>query len=257
MSDFSGKVCLITGGASGIGCELARALAEQGAHLVLADVDEPKLRHVCAELIAAGRQAWYVHVDVRSPEQVEQMAQWAFAEAGRVDALVNCAGIRSFQGCLEMTVEQWDRVVQTNLRGPFLVTQAVVRRMIDAKIQGQVLSVGSVAGELAIPGIAHYGAAAAGLGQLTRVLAVEMACHGIRVNAVLPGVIKQEPGREHHGLGLRGEQAVLDHIPLRRPGEIDEVVGCALFLLSDDASYCTGGLFSIDGGLTLGIPARG
>ncbi len=254
---FANTVHLVTGAASGIGSELAWALAARGAHVLLADQDEKRLRQACAELIALGHQAWYVQVDVTSAQDVERMAAWAFSEAGRVDALVNCAGIYPVAAWSEVTVEQWDRVLDTNLRGPFLVTQAVVRRMVEAQIKGQVLNVSSTASRLARPGISCYGASKAGLNQLTRVMAVEFAPHGIRVNAILPGVIGTEKvkGAIRTPAGQRENEAKLARIPLRRLGEPDEVARLALMLLSPAATYCTGGLFTVDGGFSLGLPA--
>ncbi len=147
-------------------------------------------------------------------------------------------------------------MLQTNLSGPFLVTQGVARHMIAQGRGGAVVNISSTASRLARPGIAHYGASKAGLNQLTSVMAIELAPHGIRVNAILPGLI----GTERVLAGIRGgalppgeHEAKLAKIPLGRMGTAEEVVNLALFLLSPQASYCTGGLFTVDGGFTLGI----
>ena len=255
--EFADRVCLITGAASGIGRELARALARHGAQLVLADAAAAPLHELGAELAASGRRVWAVPTDVTRAEEVERLADTAFAQAGRVDGVVNCAGLYPVTPLFDITVEEWDRVLDTNLRGPFLVTRAVARRMIRQGLPGQVVNISSTASRLARPGIAHYGASKAGLNQLTAVMAIELAPYGIRVNAVLPGVI----GTERVLASARGEdgaqehQAKLARIPQQRLGEPREVVSVALFLLSPASSYCTGALFTVDGGFTLGIPA--
>jgi NAD(P)-dependent dehydrogenase (short-subunit alcohol dehydrogenase family) len=249
-------VVLVTGGASGIGRELALALAARGADLVLADKDAAGLEQVRERLAAAGRGVRAVVADVCEPAAVAALAERAFQAAGRVDGLVNCAGIYPVTGALEMSVEDWDRVVDTNLRGPFLATQAVARRMIAAGIAGSIVNIGSTASLIARPGIAHYGASKAGLNQLTRILAVELAPHGIRVNAVLPGVIGTAAVHRLAATpeGRRETEAKLQRIPLGRLGTPAEVVALVLFVLSPQASYCTGGLFTVDGGFSLGMP---
>jgi NAD(P)-dependent dehydrogenase (short-subunit alcohol dehydrogenase family) len=170
---------------------------------------------------------------------------------------VNCAGIYPNTPFLAVSAGEWDHVLAVNLRGPFLVTQAVARRMIADGGGGSIVNISSTASRLARPGIAHYGASKAGLNQLTAVTAVELAPHGIRVNAVLPGVVgtervcanaATEDGRGEH-------EAKLARIPLARLAEPAEVVSVVLFLLSPEAAYCTGALFTVDGGFTLGIPS--
>jgi NAD(P)-dependent dehydrogenase (short-subunit alcohol dehydrogenase family) len=185
------------------------------------------------------------------------MAAQAFREAGPVTGLVNCAGVYPNTAFLDLRPDEWDRVLAVNLRGPFLVTQAVARRMIAAGVQGSVVNISSTASRLARPGIAHYGASKAGLNQLTAVMAVELAPHGIRVNAILPGVI----GTERVLAATASPAAHAEHaaklarIPLGRLGEPVDVVNLALFLLSPVSAYCTGGLYPVDGGFTLGIPS--
>jgi NAD(P)-dependent dehydrogenase (short-subunit alcohol dehydrogenase family) len=158
-------------------------------------------------------------------------------------------------GFLDMAADEWDQVIGTNLSGPFLMTQVVVRGMVAAGVRGSIVNVSSTASVLARPGIAHYGASKAGLNQLTRVLAVELAPHGIRVNAVLPGVIGTDRvlAQAQSEAMQREAAAKLQRIPLGRLGEPGEVVSLVLFLLSDEASYCTGGLYAVDGGFSLGL----
>jgi NAD(P)-dependent dehydrogenase (short-subunit alcohol dehydrogenase family) len=254
--EYTDKVILITGAASGIGLALARELARRQAKLILADIDADRLRRISDELDTRAGGVWSLPVDVTRAEAVAQLAQSAFALAGRVDALVNCAGIYPVTPVLEMSVDEWDRVLNTNLRGPFLLTQAIARRMAAHHIAGVIINISSTASQLARPGIAHYGASKAALNQLTRILAIELATHHIRVNAVLPGVIATETVQAliQTPAGQREHQGKLAKIPLKRLGTTQDVVNQVMFLLSEQSAYCTGSLFTVDGGFTLGIP---
>lgn len=235
---FEDTAILVTGAASGIGREIAAALTDRGANVLASDRTD---------------------TDLRVPEQIDALATTAFDRFGKLDGLVNCAGIYPVTPFLDMTAEEWDAVLETNLRGPFLMTQAVARRMVEADAGGSIVNISSTASTLARPGVAHYGASKAGLNQLTRVLAVELAPHDIRVNAVLPGVIGTERVLDAMAdPAVRQENdAKLARIPLGRLGEPRELIPLTLFLLSDDSSYCTGGLYTVDGGFTLGMASYG
>jgi NAD(P)-dependent dehydrogenase (short-subunit alcohol dehydrogenase family) len=249
----SARTVIVTGAASGIGRAIAGELSRRGTPVVLCDVDVPGLAHARGEI---GAGAFAVRADVTDPAEVERMAEEARRVAGPIAGLVNCAGVYPVTPLLELTPGEWDRVLAINLRGPFLVTQAVARHMIADGVRGSVVNVSSTASRLARPGIAHYGASKAGLNQLTAVAAIELAPHGIRVNAILPGLI----GTDRVQSSLTTEAARAEHaaklarIPLGRAGEPGEVASLALFLLSPESSYCTGALFTADGGFTLGIP---
>jgi NAD(P)-dependent dehydrogenase (short-subunit alcohol dehydrogenase family) len=245
---------LVTGAASGIGLALAQALARRGTPVVLSDVDGAGAAAAAGKI---GGRAWAIAADVTRPDDVERMVADARRDAGPLGGLVNCAGIYPNTPFLDTSVAEWDRVLSVNLRAPFLVTQAVARRMIADKVGGSIVNISSTASRLARPGIAHYGASKAGLNQLTAVTAVELAPHGIRVNAVLPGVVGTERVHENAATpaGRAEHEAKLARIPLARLAEPAEVVSVVLFLLSPEAAYCTGALFTVDGGFTLGIPA--
>lgn len=254
---MSAHAVLVTGAASGIGRALAGELGRRGTPVVVCDIDVAGLDSVRREI---GAGAWAVGADVTKPDEVERMVAEARRVAGPIGGLVNCAGIYPVTPLLELSAEEWDRVMAVNLRAPFLVTQAVARRMIADGGGGSIVNISSTSSRLARPGVAHYGASKAGLNQLTAVAAVELAPHGIRVNAILPGVIGTE---RVQATAVSGDEARAEHdaklgrIPLARVGEPAEVVSVALFLLSPESSYCTGALFTADGGFTLGIPRYG
>jgi NAD(P)-dependent dehydrogenase (short-subunit alcohol dehydrogenase family) len=248
------RAVVVTGAASGIGRALAEELGRGGTPVVLCDLDTDGLHAVRQKI---GGAAWVVSADVTEPDDVERFAAEARRLAGPIGGLVNCAGIYPVTPLLELSAGEWDRVMAVNLRGPFLVTQAVARRMIADGGGGSIVNISSTSSRLARPGIAHYGASKAGLNQLTAVAGVELAPHGIRVNAILPGVIGTErvQATADSGDAARAEHAAkLSRIPMSRIGDPMEVVSVALFLLSPESSYCTGALFTADGGFTLGIP---
>jgi NAD(P)-dependent dehydrogenase (short-subunit alcohol dehydrogenase family) len=257
VGELSDRAVVVTGAASGIGRALAETLARRRAPVVLCDVDGAGLEVATKKIVAEGGRAWSVAADVTQPADVERMVERARREAGPLGGLVNCAGIYPNTPFLDVTVTEWDAVLAVNLRAPFLLTQVVARGMIADGDGGSIVNVSSTASRLARPGIAHYGASKAALNQLTAVTAVELAPHGIRVNAVLPGVVGTE--RVHanaaSGAGRLEHETKLARIPLARLAEPAEIVSVIVFLLSPEAAYCTGALFTVDGGFTLGIPS--
>lgn len=242
---------LVTGAASGIGFAIAARVVAAGGELVMTDRDMAQLDAAKQRIGASTASIELLAGDLTNAADVETLV----AGAGRIDGLVNCAGIYPVTPLTELSVEEWDRVIAINLRAPFLVTQAVARNMIAGGVHGAIVNISSTASTLARPGIAHYGASKAGLNQLTRVLAVELAPHNIRVNAILPGVIGTE--RVTNSVTTPAGRAEMDakvaRIPLQRLGTPEEVAELAVFLLSDASSYSTGGLFTVDGGFSLGM----
>ncbi|MGE0766351.1 MAG: SDR family NAD(P)-dependent oxidoreductase [Hyphomicrobiaceae bacterium] len=241
----------ITGGASGIGLATALKLARTGVEVVLLDKDEAGLTGAQDAVSGEGGRVRIVPVDLTDPAALAA----AVEATGDAEGLVNCAGIYPVTPSLDMSVEEWDRVLSLNLRAPFLMTRSFAKKLIARKEGGAIVNISSTASVLARPGIAHYGASKAALNQLTRVLAVELAPHSIRVNAVLPGVIETETVKSSLTTpeSLAEMAAKTARIPMGRLGTPDEIADLVVFLLSDAAAYSTGGLFTADGGFSLGI----
>jgi NAD(P)-dependent dehydrogenase (short-subunit alcohol dehydrogenase family) len=240
---LSGKVCIVTGGAQGIGEACARRFAGEGAQVVLADVDDARGVKLATEL-----NGLYVHCDVGDKAEVDALVKAATARYGRIDVLVNNAGIVHTCNFLDIAEADFDRVLRVNLKGMFLVGQAVARSMVERGVKGAIVNMSSVNGTLAIPNIASYNVSKGGANQLTRVMALALVDHGIRVNAVAPGTIATELAK---GAVLTSEEArrkIMSRTPMKRLGEPSEVADAVAFLASDAASYITGEILTIDGG---------
>ena len=243
---------IVTGAASGIGFGVVQSLLDKGDGVVALDHDDEKLKEVFD-----GRSVPVVCrcVDVRDVDDVATAVALLHGEVGPIKGLVNCAGVYPVTPFLDITVEEWDDVLNTNVRGAFIVSQAVGRIMVADRIQGSIVNVTSTSATFCRPGVAHYGTSKAGLTQLTRDMALELAQFGIRVNAVAPGVIGTEKVlTSAKARGAVEHAAKLASIPTGRIGGVAEITSLIVFLLSDQASYCTGSVLLADGGLTLGIP---
>lgn len=238
---------LVTGAAAGIGLATARLLLARGMRVVGIDRDPMPDR---------GPDLMAITADLADPAAPGMAVEAALAAGPEIVGLVNCAGIYPVTAINDMTVAEWDAVQAVNLRAPFLMTQALARYWRDKAIAGSVVNVASTAAVLARPGVAHYAASKAGLLQMTRVLAIELAPAGVRVNAVAPGLIATEQVMRHAtGPGAAEHSAKLARIPAQREGTPDEVAKAIVWLLSAEAGYATGSVLTLDGGFTLGIPA--
>lgn len=246
---LQGKTVLVTGAASGIGRGIALRLASEGANVVVAvhRLDE-RSEQVCKEIREAGVQAWLVQGDVGGVGEVQRLFREATEAAGSIDALINNAGIEIRAPFGEVTEQDYDRVLNVNLKGPFFLSQQFVHHCKQQRRGGKIVNISSVHEDLPFPNFTSYCVSKGGLRMLMRNLAIELAPHGITVNNIAPGAI-QTP--IHQALQQRPDQlrALLANIPLNRLGEPGDVAGLAAFLCSADADYITGATLVIDGGL--------
>jgi len=237
-----GRVCVVTGGAQGIGKACAVRFAAEGAHVVIADVDDTAGKALAHEL-----SAQYVRCDVGDKAQVDALVATVLAAHGRVDVLVNNAGIFRATDFLDVSEADFDAVLRVNLKGSFLMGQAVARAMAAAG-GGAIVNMSSVNGVLAIPNIAGYNVSKGGVNQLTRVMALALADRNIRVNAVAPGTIATELAAKAVLTSEEARQKILSRTPLKRLGDPSEVADVVAWLASDAASYVTGEIVTVDGG---------
>jgi 3-oxoacyl-[acyl-carrier protein] reductase len=248
MASLNGRVALVTGASQGIGRACALALAESGALVALAARNEGKLSEVAAEVQAAGGTAAAFALDLADEASIHACAKAVLAHYGKVEILVNNAGITRDGLALRMKRADWDAVLATNLTGAFLLTQAVMQSMLKAR-WGRILNLTSVVGESGQAGQANYAASKAGLVGLTKSLAHELASRNITVNAIAPGYI-ETPMTEV----LNGQQraAMLSQVPLGRAGTAEDVAQAVVFLASEGASYITGHVLDVNGGMYMG-----
>jgi NAD(P)-dependent dehydrogenase (short-subunit alcohol dehydrogenase family) len=249
---LQGRVCIVTGGSQGIGEACARRFARDGAIPVIADIDQERGQAVADEL-----GGLFVRCDVGDKSQVDALVAKVVQEHRRIDVLVNNAGIFKAADFLEVTEADFDAVLRVNLKGSFLVGQAVAREMAKAPARsgpgnqpshGVIVNMSSVNAVLAIPSIASYNVSKGGINQLTRVMALALADQGIRVNAVAPGTIATELAAKAVLTSEDARQKIMSRTPMKRLGQPEEIADVVAWLASDAASYVTGEIVVVDGG---------
>jgi NAD(P)-dependent dehydrogenase (short-subunit alcohol dehydrogenase family) len=237
---------LVTGASSGLGRHFARQLAGKGARVTLAARREPALAAIVEAIRADGGEAAAVVMDVTDAASIERALDRAEEGFGPVGVLVNNAGVTETRAALEIDESGWDAVIDTNLRGAWLTAQRVARRMVRHQVAGSIVNIASILGVRVAGGVAPYAISKAGVIQMTKVLALEWARHGIRVNAIAPGYIETEINRDF--FASAPGQALVKRIPQRRLGEARELDGALLLLASGASSYMTGSVVTVDGG---------
>lgn len=248
MSRLKDKVAIVTGAANGIGLACAARLAREGAAVALSDVAEEAGEKAAADLRAGGAKAIFVRADVTRRADLENVFARTLAAFGRLDILLNNAGIAVTSPVVDMDDDLFERVLATNLKSAFIGTQLAARAMIAAGHGGVIINMSSVNARLAIPGLAAYACTKGALNQLTNVSAIELAAHGIRCVAIGPGTILTELARKSVMADDAAKKKILARTPIGRAGEPEEIAAVAAFLASDDASYITGQTIYPDGG---------
>lgn len=244
--DVKGKTILVTGASSGLGLHFATVLARHGARVALAARRVPALEDLAGTIRSAGGEAYVVALDVRDEASIAAAVGAIEADFGGIDVLINNSGVSGDKPTLQVTGKDWDHVVDTNLRGAFLVANETARAMVSARRPGSIINIASILGLRVAGQLAPYAASKAGLVQLTKALALDWARYGIRVNAIAPGYFKTEINEDFWD--TEPGRAMMKRIPQRRLGELENLDGPLLLLASDASTYMTGETIAVDGG---------
>jgi NAD(P)-dependent dehydrogenase (short-subunit alcohol dehydrogenase family) len=250
LFDLRGQVAVVTGTSRGLGQYFGRALANAGADLVLTSRNRDSLTQFEAEVKAKGRRAVSLELDVRNQESIERMVSEAEQAFGRINILVNNAGCNVRKPAIDVTWDDWNLILDTNLRGSFFVAQAVARRMIPRRY-GRIINIGSVTSVAGFAGLAPYGASRGGIRQLTMSLADDWGKYGITVNCLAPGWFRTEQNKVLYE-DREWVDYICDRIPLKRPGQPNDLDGAIVFLASESSRYITGQTLLVDGGISTG-----
>lgn len=244
--ELNGRTAVIIGGTSGIGRKLAKGLAEAGANVIATGRRVELVNEVAAEIRAAGSRSATITCDVKNRESLEKLLTAVIKEFGAVDILVNCAGKTKRTPTLQLPESEWDDILETNLTGTLRACQVFAPHMIERKY-GRIINIASLSSFVALYEVAAYCASKAAVAMLTKSLAVEWAQHGVCVNAIAPGVFRTELNTALLDGTARGQEFKL-RTPMRRFGDAEELIGAAIFLASDAASFVTGHILAVDGG---------
>ncbi len=248
--DLTGKVAIITGTSRGLGQYMGRALAKHGADLVITSRDINTLKTFQQEIEQLGRKTFPVELDVKNYESIQKMTDKVIDHYGKIDILVNNAGCNIRKPSVDISWDDWDTVVDTNLKGTFFVSQAVAKHMISCKY-GRIINIGSVTSVFGYAGLAPYCASRGGTKQLTMSLADDWGQYGITVNCLAPGWFKTFQNQVMYE-NKEWVDYLVDRIPLKRPGAPSDLDGAVVFLASDAGEYVTGQTLLVDGGITTG-----
>lgn len=241
------KVAIVTGGAMGNGRAIALGMAREGADLVIADIDETHAISTADEIRALGRRALVIETNVSDKTHVDRLVQKTLDTFGRIDVLVNNAGVTARYDLLELPEEEWDRVLDINLKGVFLCTQSVARAMVRLGIPGRIINISSTAASRGVPYSAHYSASKAGVELFTQAAARSLAPRGIHVNVIAPGVM-ETPLMQPYLDDPEQRQRYKEAVPLGRIGQPEDLVGAAIFLAGPASEFVTGIVVRVDGG---------
>ncbi len=250
LFDLSGRVAVVTGASRGLGQQFSRALARAGADLVVTSRKLDALTGVCHEIESLGRRVVPLELDLREQPSIAAFAESAIAACGKVDILVNNAGCNIRKPALDVTWDDWNTVLDTNLRGTFFVAQAIGGHMIERN-RGRVINIGSVTSVMGYAGLAPYCASRGGVKQLTMSLADDWGRHGVTVNCLAPGWFQTEQNKVLYD-NAEWVAYLEDRIPLKRPGQPGDLDGTVVFLASDASAYITGQTILVDGGISTG-----
>jgi gluconate 5-dehydrogenase len=248
--DLSGQVALVTGASRGLGQHFGRALARAGADLILTSRNAGDLALFVAEIESLGRRAYPVALDVRQEDSIRSMAEQVHADFPQVHILVNNAGCNVRKPALDVTWDDWNLVLDTNLRGSFFVAQAIARSMVQHRY-GRIINIGSVTSVFGYAGLAPYGASRGGVRQLTMSLADDWGPHGITVNCLAPGWFRTAQNQVLYE-NQEWVDYLVDRIPVKRPGDVHDLDGAIVFLASESSRYITGQTLLVDGGISTG-----
>ena len=250
LFDLGGQVAIVTGTSRGLGQYMARALAKAGADLVLTSRSRNHLLAFEKEIVSLGRRAISLELDVRDRESIDRMASEAEQEFGHLDILVNNAGCNARKPAIDVTWDDWNLILDTNLRGSFFVAQAVARRMISRQY-GRIINIGSVTSVAGYAGLAPYGASRGGIRQMTMSLADDWGKYGITVNCLAPGWFRTDQNKVLYE-NKEWVEYLCDRIPVKRPGQPDDLDAAVVFLAAESSRYVTGQTLLVDGGISTG-----
>lgn len=246
------KVAIITGAARGIGRAIALRFAREGASIAVVDLRDREGKETVRLIEAEGGEAIFIKTDVTDSAQVQRMVDAVIRRWGVIDILVNDAGICPFEEFLDMPESLWDQVLDTNLKGYFLVSQAVARTMVERGTKGRIIAISSISAEFGGSQQAHYCASKAGINLLIKSMAISLGPRGITCNAVLPGTVETDINRE-----ALSDSVVREYwsqrTPLGRLGQPEDITGPTLFFASDDSAWCTGSMLVVDGGTSINL----